>query len=146
MGIDQKLSPEIEASIRHSFAAQTMMATFGADLVAVSQGHARIEAPILPGSLQQHGYAHAGLTFAIGDSAAGYAALGVMPEGSEVLTTEMKINLLAPARGERLIARGRVIKPGRRLVIVQADVHAVEDGQETYVALLTGTMIPLLPG
>ncbi|HMB14247.1 MAG TPA: PaaI family thioesterase [Roseovarius sp.] len=146
MGIDQKLSPEIEASIRHSFAAQTMMATFGADLVAVSQGHARIEAPILPGSLQQHGYAHAGLTFAIGDSAAGYAALGVMPEGSEVLTTEMKINLLAPARGERLIARGRVIKPGRRLVIVQADVHAVDDGQETYVALLTGTMIPLLPG
>jgi len=146
MGIDQKLSPEIEASIRRSFAAQTMMATFGADLVAVSQGHARIEAPILPGSLQQHGYAHAGLTFAIGDSAAGYAALGVMPEGSEVLTTEMKINLLAPARGERLIARGRVIKPGRRLVIVQADVHAVEDGQETYVALLTGTMIPLLPG
>jgi len=146
MGIDQKLSPEIEASIRHSFAAQTMMATFGADLVAVSQGYARIEAPILPGSLQQHGYAHAGLTFAIGDSAAGYAALGVMPEGSEVLTTEMKINLLAPARGERLIARGRVIKPGRRLVIVQADVHAVEDGQETYVALLTGTMIPLLPG
>lgn len=146
MGIDQKLSPDIAAAIHRSFEAQAMMATLGAKLVAVGPGLARIEAPILPGSLQQHGYAHAGLTFAIGDSAAGYAALGVMPEGSEVLTTEMKINLLAPARGERLIARGRVIKPGRRLVIVQADVHAVEDGQETHVALLTGTMIPLLPG
>jgi len=145
MGIDQKLSPDIEAAIHRSFDAQAMMATLGAKLIAVLPGHARIEAPILPGSLQQHGYAHAGLTFAIGDSAAGYAALGVMPEGSEVLTTEMKINLLAPAQGERLIARGRVIKPGRRLVIVQADVHAVEDGQETHVALLTGTMIPLLP-
>jgi uncharacterized protein (TIGR00369 family) len=105
----------------------------------------RIEAPILPGSRQQHGYAHAGLTFAIGDSAAGYAALSVMPEGFEVLTTEMKINLLAPARGERLIARGRVIKAGRRLVIVQADVHALDEGRETHVALLTGTMMPLAP-
>ena len=145
------LSPIIEARIRESFAAQAMMATLGATLTGLGPGTARIEAPILPGSRQQHGYAHAGLTFAIGDSAAGYAALGIMPEGSEVLTTEMKIHLLAPARGDRLIARGRVIKPGRRLVIVQADVHSREDGaeedrHETHVALLTGTMMPLLPG
>jgi len=142
----QDLSPAIEARIRASFAAQAMMATLGATLTEVAPGTARIEAPILPGSRQQHGYAHAGLTFSIGESAAGYAALGIMPEGAEVLTTEMKIHLLAPARGTRLIARGRVIKPGRRLVIVQADVHAEEDGRETHVALLTGTMIPLLPG
>lgn len=142
----QDLSPAIEARIRDSFAAQAMMTTLGATLTEIAPGTARIEAPILPGSLQQHGYAHAGLTFAIGDSAAGYAALGIMPEGSEVLTTEMKIHLLAPARGTRLIALGRVIKPGRRLVIVQADVHAEQDGFETHVALLTGTMMPLLPG
>ena len=140
------LSPAIEAQIRRSFAAQAMMTTLGASLTGLGPGSARIEAPILPGSRQQHGYAHAALTFAIGDSAAGYAALGIMPEGAEVLTTEMKIHLLAPARGDRLIARGRVIKPGRRLVIVQADVHAERTGDETHVALLTGTMMPLLPG
>lgn len=140
------LSSAMEAQIRRSFAAQAMMTTLGAALTGLGPGTARIEAPILPGSRQQHGYAHAALTFAIGDSAAGYAALGIMPEGAEVLTTEMKIHLLAPARGDRLIARGRVIKPGRRLVIVQADVHADEGGHETHVALLTGTMIPLLPG
>lgn len=141
----QDLPPAVLARIRASFAAQAMMATLGATLTDLGPGRARIEAPILPGSRQQHGYAHAGLTFSIGDSAAGYAALGIMPEGAEVLTTEMKIHLLAPARGERLIARGRVIKPGRRLVIVQADVHAEADGRETHVALLTGTMMPLLP-
>ncbi|MEI4233839.1 PaaI family thioesterase [Roseovarius sp. D22-M7] len=145
MPMPEDLSPGIAARIRQSFAAQAMMATLGATLTEIALGRARIEAPILPGSLQQHGYAHAALTFAIGDSAAGYAALGIMPEGSEVLTTEMKIHLLAPAKGARLIARGRVIKPGRRLVIVQADVHAEENGRETHVALLTGTMIPLLP-
>lgn len=137
------MSPDIEQKIRQSFAAQAMMATLGARLVALSDGAAVIEAPILPGSRQQHGFGHAGLTFAIGDSAAGYAALSLMAEGAEVLTTEMKINLLAPAQGERLIARGRVIRPGRRLVIVQADVHALQDGVETHIALLTGTMIPV---
>lgn len=146
MTMPNDLSPAMEAQIRRSFAAQAMMTTLGAALTGLGPGTARIEAPILPGSRQQHGYAHAALTFAIGDSAAGYAALGIMPEGAEVLTTEMKIHLLAPARGDRLIARGRVIKPGRRLVIVQADVHAEEDGRETHVALLTGTMMPLLPG
>ncbi|EAQ25402.1 MULTISPECIES: PaaI family thioesterase [unclassified Roseovarius] len=137
------MSPDIEQTIRQSFAAQSMMTTLGARLVAVSAGQIEIEAPILPGSRQQHGFGHAGLTFAIGDSAAGYAALSMMPEGAEVLTTEMKINLLAPAQGERLIARGRVIKPGRRLVIVQADVYALRDGAEAHIALLTGTMIPV---
>ncbi|WP_093031825.1 PaaI family thioesterase [Roseovarius azorensis] len=137
------MSPETEQRVRASFAAQSMMTTLGARLVALTPGETRIEAPILPGSRQQHGFGHAGLTFAIGDSAAGYAALSVMAVGHEVLTTEMKIHLLAPARGDLLIARGRIIKPGRRLVIVQADIHAVEAGQEIHVALMTGTMIPI---
>ena len=129
--------------IHESFAAQSMMATLGATIERVDEGLVEIHAPILPGSLQQRGFAHAGLTFAIGDSAAGYAALTVMPEDCEVVTAEMKINLLAPGRGERLIARGRVIRAGRRLTTVQADVHAVDDGSETHIALLTGTMIPV---
>ena len=137
------MSPQHHKAIRDSFAAQGLMGTLGAEMIALEHGRAEIRAPILPGSRQQHGYAHAGLTFAIGDSAAGYAALSVMPEGSEVLTTEMKINLLAPGRGEALIARGRVIKPGRRLVIVQADIFALDGGRETHIAHLLGTMVPV---
>ena len=137
------MTPVLEEKIRKSFAAQSMMRTLGARLARIETGAVEIEAPILEGSRQQQGFAHAGLTFALGDSAAGYSALTVMPEDHEVLTTEMKINLLAPGDGERLIARGRVIKPGRRLVVVQSDVFAVKDGAERHIALLTGTMIPV---
>lgn len=129
--------------VTDSFANQSMMTTLGARLEKVAHGAVEIHAPILSGSRQQHGFAHAGLTFSIGDSAAGYSALTVMPDDHEVLTTEMKINLLAPAKGSHLVARGRVVKPGRRLVIVQSDVFAVSDGHETHIALLTGTMLPL---
>jgi uncharacterized protein (TIGR00369 family) len=139
------MTPAMADKIRRSFAAQSMMATLGAELSALAAGAVEIGAPILASSRQQQGFAHAGLTFAIGDSAAGYAALSVMPEDHEVLTTEMKINLLAPGAGERLVARGRVIKPGRRLVIVQSDVFALRDGAETHIALLTGTMVPVAP-
>jgi uncharacterized protein (TIGR00369 family) len=133
----------LRARIAESFGKQSLMRTLGAELTSVSAGAVEISAPLLPGSLQQQGFAHAGLTFSIGDSAAGYSALTMMPEGHEVLTTEMKIHLLAPGAGERLIARGRVIKPGRRLVIVQADVVAVTNGAEKHIALLTGTMMPV---
>lgn len=143
MGNQDNLSPDIESRIRDSFAAQSMMATLGAQLVTLARGAIRIEAPILPGSLQQHGFGHAGLTFAIGDSAAGYAALSILPAGSEVLTAEMKINLLAPAKGPVLRAQGRVVKPGRRLVIVEADVHSLEADGPVHVARLMGTMVPL---
>lgn len=143
MGNRREMSPPNDQRIRASFAAQSMMETLGATLEHVGHGAVEIHAPILLGSRQQHGFAHAGLSFTIGDSAAGYAALSVMPEGHEVLTTEMKINLLAPGKGDHLVARGRVIKPGRRLVIVQADVFASENGEETHIALLTGTMIPV---
>lgn len=140
------MSPEIERKIRDSFDAQAMMATLGAHLEVVEEGRVEISAPILPGARQQHGFGHAGLTFAIGDSAAGYAALSMMPEECEVLTSEMKIHLLAPARGAGLIARGLVVRAGRRLVVVQADVYALDAGQETHIALLTGTMIPVPAG
>ncbi len=143
MGNMPDMSPQTEARIKASFAAQAMMTTLGAKLAHISRGEVEIVAPILPGSLQQHGFAHAGLTFAIGDSAAGYSALSIMPDDSEVLTSEMKIHLLAPARGNLLVARGRVIKPGRRLVIVQADVYARTGTDEVHVALLTGTMVPM---
>ena len=125
--------------IYQSFERQTMMQTLGAQLGEVRAGYVEIMAPILPGSLQQHGYAHAALIFAIGDSAAGYAALSVMGEEFEVLTAEMKINLLAPGRDGPLRAVGTVEKSGRRLIIVRADVF---DG-EAKVALMQGTMVPV---
>lgn len=129
--------------INASFAAQSMMATLGAELSEITPGLVRITAPILPGTRQQQGFGHAGLTFSIGDSAAGYAALTLIPLDMEVVTAEIKINLLAPARGDRLIATGRVIKPGKRLSIVTAEVHAEEDGKQTLIAILQGTMVPV---
>lgn len=129
--------------IKQSFASQTMMQTIGARLAAVSPGEVRIEAPILPGLRQQQGFGHAGLTFSLGDSAAGYAALSLMPPDRDVLTAEIKINLLAPAMGDLLIATGRVIKPGRRLMVVSAEVHAKQGDTLTLIAILQGTMVPV---
>lgn len=138
-----KLTPQIEAKVRASFARQTMMATLGAELLDLGPGTARIAAPILPGSRQQQDAGHAALTFAIGDSAAGYAALTMFGDEDEIMTVEMKINLLRPALGDRLIAEGRVIKPGRRITVVAAEVWAETDGQRKQIALLQGTMIPV---
>lgn len=129
--------------IAESFAAQTMMATLGAELAEVAEGAVTITAPILPGTRQQQGFGHAGLTFSIGDSSAGYAALTMLPLDREVVTAEIKINLLAPARGELLKAKGRVVKPGRRLCVVTSEVFAVDQGVETLIAILQGTMVPV---
>ncbi|WP_224825253.1 PaaI family thioesterase [Cognatishimia sp. MH4019] len=135
---------EIRArKITDSFDRQAMMQGFGAKITAISEGGVTLSAPIQPHALQQHGFVHAGLTFALGDSAAGYAALTMMPDDAEVMTAEMKINLLAPATGEQLIARGRVIKPGRRLFVTAADVYALKGETETHVAILQGTMVPV---
>lgn len=128
----------ITQKIQDSFARQSLMQTLGAKLSEISVGTVTLTCPITDNVKQQHGVAHAGLTFALGDSAAGYSALSVMDPDMEVLTTEMKINLLAPADGHQLIARGRVIKSGRKLVIVAADVFA----DDRHVATMLGTMIP----
>ena len=129
--------------IRDSFEKQGLMETLGARIDSIAAGCVTLSAPIRPASSQQHGYAHAGLTFALGDSAAGYSALTLLPEGAEVLTAEMKINLLAPADGTRLIARGEVIKPGRRLVVTRALVETeYADSTRRPVAILQGTMVP----
>lgn len=137
------LSPEIREKVNASFSAQSMMDSVNAKIVNIEVGRVDISAPILSGFRQQQDFGHAALTFALGDTAAGYAALTVMPVGSEVLTAEMKINLLAPAQGFRLRAEGRVVKPGRRLVIVQADVYAETEDGDRHIALLTGTMVPV---
>ena len=134
---------DLESRIRTSFDRQSMMRTLGARLAAIEPGRIAITAPILPTSLQQHGAGHAGLAFSIGDSAAGYAALTLMPENAEVMTVEMKINLMSPATGDQLLAEGRVVRPGRRIMVVAADVWAESAGSRKHVAMLQGTMIPV---
>lgn len=136
-------NPDYAEAVKASFARQAMMRTMGAEIIALAPGLVEIAAPIRPAFGQQHGLAHAGFTFALGDSAAGYAALSLMPAGQEVMTSEMKIHLLAPGAGTRLVARGEVIRPGRRLVIVRADLHAEGDRERRHVATLLGTIVPV---
>src|SRR3974377_923207 len=123
--------------VRSSFAKQGLMTTLGATLGSVSPGMVEIELSPHPAVSQQHGFVHGGAVSAIADSAAGYAALSLMPESSGVLTAEFKINLLAPAAGDDIVARGRVVKTGRTLTLAQAEVFAVTDGKEKLIAFLT---------
>ncbi len=130
-----------EDRIRASFAKQGLMATLGAALIKVAPGLVEIAIHPAPAISQQHGFVHGGAVSAIADSAAGYAALSLMPPDRGVLTTEFKINLVAPAAGDRIIARGRVIKAGRTLTLAQTEVFAESGGQEKLIALLTATMM-----
>ncbi|WGW05051.1 PaaI family thioesterase [Tropicibacter oceani] len=134
----------IQEHIRRSFALQTMMATIGAELTGIGQGTVEITAPLSPAFLQHNGYGHAGLTFTLGDTSAGLAAMTFLTTDQAVVTSEISTHLLAPASGSHLIARGRVIKPGKRLIVVTSDVYAVTDGSERHVATLTGTMVPVV--
>ncbi|MDO9525267.1 MAG: PaaI family thioesterase [Gemmobacter sp.] len=139
------MNPDLTAAVRDSFDRQGMMQTLGGRIDLLEVGRCHISAPVTPAVSQQHGAGHAGLTFTLGDTAAGYAALTQMPTGSEVMTAEIKIHLLRPARGDRLQARGEVIKAGRRLTVVRADVFALTDAGEVLVAVLMGTMVPVSP-
>ena len=118
------------------------MKTIGAQLDLIEDGHVTISVALKPGMMQQHGFGHAGITFSIGDSAAGYAALTKMGENQEVLTSEMKIHLLSPANGKVLKAVGSVLKTGKRLIVVKSDIYSIKDEKEKMVATMLGTMVP----
>jgi uncharacterized protein (TIGR00369 family) len=136
--------PDFRARVEASFARQGLMTTLGASLTAISPGSVEITLVPSPSISQQHGFVHAGAVAAIADSAAGYAALSLLAPGVGVLTTEFKINLVAPAVGRRIVAQGRVVKPGRTLTLTQTDVFAEsEGGQRKLIALLTATMMTI---
>lgn len=135
--------PDFDARVRTSFARQNFMDLLGARILSVAPGAVEIELPIRRELEQQHGFAHAGVAWSIADSAAGYASQSLMAPSEGVLTVEFKINLLAPAKGERLIARGRVERAGRRLTVARADVYAVAGGKETHVATAMGTFMTM---
>lgn len=132
---------EFEEVVRVSFGRQGLMAHLGAELASVAPGEVRIEVPFRPQLSQQHGMFHGGVTTSIADSACGYSALTLMPAGSEVVSVEFKINLFAPARGERLVARGRVVRAGRTITVCQGDVYAAGPGSEVHCATMVATMM-----
>lgn len=133
----------VDERVRSSFAKQGLMQTLGAKLVSVVPGEVEIVLVPKPEISQQHGFVHAGAISAIADSSAGYAALSLMPGDRGVLTTEFKINLVAPAKGERLIARGSVVKAGRTLTLTKSEVYSEDNGRLRLVAFLTATMMAI---
>jgi len=132
---------DFEVRVRHSFDRQRMMRLLGAELTAVRPGQVEITLPFRSDLTQQHDYVHAAAVTAIADSACGYAALTLMEPGLEVLSVEFKVNLLAPAAGERFVAVGRVLRPGRTLTVCAADVLAEQSGSSKLIAAMQATMI-----
>jgi uncharacterized protein (TIGR00369 family) len=138
----QPLNPSFAEEVAASFAQQPIMSLIGASLTLVEPGVIEITLPNRADLAQQHGYLHAGVVTTIADSACGYAAYSLMPAGSEVLGVEFKVNLLSPARGETFVARAEVIKAGRTLTVVRADVFSVAGNDDRkLLATMQGTMI-----
>ena len=132
-----------EQRVQSSFDRQQVMKLLGAKLTRLAPGECDIELPFKAELTQQHGYFHGGIIGTIADSAGGYSAFTLMPEDSSVLTVEYKMNLLAPGDGELLIARGRVLKSGRTLLVSRVDVVVVKGGRETLCATLLETLMTM---
>ena len=133
--------PQFEARIRASFARQALMGLLGAELAVVRPGEVEITLPFRDDLTQQHGFLHAAATTAIMDSACGYAASTLAPGGTEVLSVEFKVNLLAPAAGDRFVAAGRVVRAGRTITVCSSEAHAEVGGARKRVALMQATII-----
>ena len=136
-------NPAYAARVQSSFDRQKVMALIGAKLTRLEPGACEIQLPFKPELTQQHGYFHGGIIGTIADSAGGYSAFTLMPEDSSVLTVEYKMNLLAPGDGESLVARGRVLKSGRTLIVSQVDAFVVKGGRETLCAILLQTLMTM---
>jgi uncharacterized protein (TIGR00369 family) len=133
--------PDFEARIRSSFARQGLMETIGARLLKVGPAETQIELSYSKAITQQHGFVHAGIVSTLADNACGYAAYSLMPADSEILGVENKINFLAPAKGERFVGIGRVIKAGRTLAVCSGEVWAYNSGEKTLVAVMQSTLM-----
>jgi len=127
--------------VRANFARQQFMKTLGAELVSVTPGAVEIGFPFRAELTQQDGFIHAGGIASVMDSACGYAALSVAPEGTDVLSIEFKINLLSPAVGERFLARARVKRTGRNITVCAADAFAVRGVEEKLIATMLATIM-----
>ncbi|WP_439577745.1 PaaI family thioesterase [Elioraea sp.] len=135
--------PDYESRVHASFARQNFMTLLGASITALGPGTCEITLPFRRDLTQQHGFLHAGVVATLADNACGYAAFTLMPADASVLTVEFKLNLMAPAEGEALIARGRVRRAGRTLTVAEAEVSARRDGAEIPVAVMLATVMAL---
>jgi uncharacterized protein (TIGR00369 family) len=130
-----------EERVRASFARQGLLAMLGAQVARVAPGEVDVEFAFDERLTQQHGYLHAGALTAVLDSACGYAALTLMPEEAAVLSVEFKVNLLAPAAGERFLAQGRIVRAGRTLTVCRGDAIAFAGDEERHVVTMIATMM-----
>ena len=137
----QPRDPQFEARVRASFARQRFMATLGASLERVAPGEVAIAFTHRDELTQQHGFLHAGVMTSVADSACGYAALSLMEAGAGVLSVEFKVNMLAPAVGDRFIATGRVVRSGRTLTVCAGEVTTERNGETVQVLLMQATMM-----
>jgi len=135
--------PEFESKVRSSFAKQAAMQTLGAVMGKIEPGQVEIEMPFQAHLTQQHGFIHGGIVTSILDSACGYAAFSLSAPDSAVLTVEYKVNFVAPAKGERLVARGQVLRPGASITVCKGDVVAYDSGEEKLVTTMLMTMMIL---
>jgi uncharacterized protein (TIGR00369 family) len=137
------MSADVFERVRENFVRQPFMSTLGASLVSVKSGAVEIGVPFRKDLTQQHGFIHAGVITSVLDSACGYAALSVAPEGVDVLSVEFKVNLLTPAVGDHFVARAHVKRAGKLLTVSTADAFAIKEGQEKLVATMTATIVNL---
>ena len=136
--------PTFDVRVRASFARQGAMQTIGATLVSVTPGSVVIELPWAQALTQQHGFLHAGIVATALDSACGYAASSLMPAEAGVLTIEYKVNLLAPAKGQRFRMVGEVLKPGRTISVTEGRAYAIDEGREKLIATATCTVMTII--
>jgi uncharacterized protein (TIGR00369 family) len=136
--------PDFAQRVRASFERQGAMATLGASLAAVEPGRVVIELPWAQPLTQQHGFLHAGIVATALDSACGYAGFSLMPLDAAVLTIEFKINLLAPAKGERFRMEGLVLKPGRTITVAEGRAYALDGGQDKLIATMNATLMAVV--
>lgn len=129
--------------VRDNFLQQGAMGTLGAAITHLAAGEVDISFDWAPGLTQQHGFIHAGMLSTAMDSACGYAGFSLMPADAEVLTIEFKSNLLAPAKGQRFRCEGRVLKPGRTIVVVEGRAYAIDNGKEKLCATMQCTLMAL---
>lgn len=130
--------------VRASFALQKVMDTLGASIVSIAPGAVELTMPYHPDFCQQHGFLHAGTVTTVIDSACGYAAFSLMPADAAVLTIELKVNLLAPAKGQDFRFVGHVVKAGRTISNVRGEAYAIDDGREKLMATMDGSMMTVL--
>jgi len=138
--LDTEFAP-IEHLIRENVGRQGFMRLVGAEISELARGTCSIAIDRRPELLQQHGFFHGGVTAFLVDNATTIAA--ATSRGQGALTAEYKLNLLSPATGERLICRARVIKPGRQVAVVAADVYCVTDGVEKHTAIALASIAML---